>query len=49
MFYQYTNFMDNVRQHNFFKTFPQFKELKEEYEEIQKWKLKTPNWWEDDE
>ena len=49
MFYQYTDFMDSVRGHNFFETFPQFEELKEEYKEILKWNLKTPNWWVDDE
>ena len=49
MFYQYTNFMDMVRGHNFFETFPQFEELKKEFEEVLDWKLETPNWWEDDE
>ena len=41
--------MDSVRGHNFFETFPKFEELKEEYKEILKWNLKTPNWWVDDE
>ena len=49
MFYQYTNFMDKVRGHNFFETFPQFEELKEEFKEVLEWKLETPNWWVDDE
>jgi hypothetical protein len=48
MFYQYTNFMDSVREHSFFKTFPQFEELKEEFEKVLKYKLETPNWWLDD-
>jgi len=41
--------MDMVREHNFFETFPQFEELKEEFEEVLDWKLETPNWWVDDE
>ena len=49
MFYQYTNFMDKVRGHSFFETFPQFTELKEEFKEVLEWKLETPNWWVDDE
>ena len=49
MFYQYTDFMDSVRKHNFFETFTQFEELKEEYIEILSRKLETPNWWENDE
>ena len=49
MFYQYTNFMDKVREHSFFDTFPHFEELKEESEKVLDWKLETPNWWVDNE
>ena len=49
MFYQYTNFMDKVREHSFFDTFPHLEELKEEFEKVLDWKLETPNWWVDNE
>ena len=48
MFYQYTNFMDRCRDTDFFKTFIQFEELREEYENSLDKKIVTPNWWIDD-
>ena len=48
MFYQYTNFMDSIRGHSFFETFPQFAELREEYTDNLTKRLETPNWWIDD-
>ncbi len=48
MFYQYTDFMDGVREHDFFETFPEFEELREEYVNNLDKKLETPNWWIDD-
>ena len=48
MFYQYTRYMDKVRNTNFFKTFPEFSELEEEFNESLGQHLVTPNWWVDD-
>jgi hypothetical protein len=48
MFYQYTNFMDMVRGHNFFDTFTEFEELKDEYDMSLSMRLEVPNWWMDD-
>ena len=48
MFYQYTNFMDMVRGHNFFETFAEFEELKDEYDMSLSMRLEVPNWWMDD-
>ena len=48
MFYQYTYYMDKVRNTNFFKTFPEFSELEEEFNESLGQHLVTPNWWVDD-
>ena len=48
MFYQYTNFMDMVRGHNFFETFTEFEELKDEYDMSLSMRLEVPNWWMDD-
>ena len=48
MFYQYTYYMDKIRNTSFFKTFPEFSELEEEFNESLGQHLVTPNWWVDD-
>jgi len=48
MFYQYTYYMDKVRNTNFFRTFPEFRELKLEFDDSLGEHLVTPNWWIDD-
>jgi len=48
MFYQYTRYMDKVRNTSFFETFPEWRELKKEFDDAQDEHLMTPNWWIDD-
>ena len=48
MFYQYTRYMDKVRNTSFFETFPEWEMLKEEFNDAQDEHLMTPNWWIDD-
>ena len=48
MFYQYTRYMDRVRNTSFFETFPEWRELKKEFNDAQDEHLMTPNWWIDD-
>ena len=45
MFYQYTYYMDKVRNTGFFRTFLEFSELKQEFYDSLEEHLVTPNWW----
>jgi sulfatase maturation enzyme AslB (radical SAM superfamily) len=45
MFYQYTQYMDKVRNTGFFRTFLEFSELKQEFYDSLEEHLTTPNWW----
>ena len=45
MFYQYTYYMDKVRNTGFFRTFLEFNELKQEFYDSLEEHLVTPNWW----
>ena len=45
MFYQYTYYMDKVRNTGFFRTFLEFSELKQEFYDSLEEHLTTPNWW----
>jgi glutaredoxin-related protein len=48
MFYQYTYYMDAVRNTDFFKTFIEFRDLKKEFNDSIEDHLVVPNWWLDD-
>ena len=45
MFYQYTYYMDKVRNTGFFRTFLEFSELKQEFYDSLEEHLVTRNWW----